>query len=100
MPRFRLVGSDKDNLKKDKQKKGRGDSTEDETPKTFHFPEHTPWGDRKNAEHPQHKRGDILDTIERQIDRAQESLERLAEDTDVLFRMSDLDQDDDTPSAA
>lgn len=91
MPKFKLVGSDKD-------KQGEIESQPaDETPESLHFPDSTPWGARPEdtgaAE-------DIVESIERQIDRAQASLDRLSEDADVLFRFSDSDDPDDTPSAA
>jgi|GEM_PF-5686539 len=88
---FKLVGSEK------KSKTEQRDAADDDAPKTLHFPEHTPWGDRTaEPEAP----SDIIDSIDRQIDRAQEALGRLEEDADVLFRITDDDPDDDTPAAA
>ena len=89
--RFKLVGSDK------QKKSDKRNSTDDDALKTLHFPERTPWGDRKDdPEAP----ADILDSIERQIDRAQDALGQLDENTDVLFRITDDDNDNDTPTAA
>lgn len=89
---FKLVGSDKQS-KSDK----RNAAKDDDAPKTLHFPEHTPWGDRKDdADKP----SDVIESIEGQIDRVQATLDRLDEDTDVLFRIDSDDRDDDTPSAA
>jgi len=91
MPSFKLVGSDKD--KHNDRKHG---SPKDEAPESLHFPDQTPWGARpEQGESPT----DIIESIERQIDRAQEALDRLNEDADVLFRFSDPD-DDDSPTAA
>lgn len=91
-PGLKLVGSDKD-----KPAKGKRNAPKEDSAKPLHFPDSTPWGARKDQlEAPR----DILDSIERQIDRAQESLDRLGEAADVLFRISDSDDDDDTPSAA
>lgn len=91
--KFKLVGSDK------QSKKARLAAARDETPRTLHFPEHTPWGDRTdNAD----DNPDILDTIEEQIDRAQRALDQLEMEADVLFRIdaSDDNDDDDAPAAA
>ena len=91
MPKFKLVGSDKD-------KQGTVESQPaDETPESLHFPEHTPWGARPEGAGATE---DIIESIERQIDRAQASLDRLSDDADVLFRFSDSDEDDDSPTAA
>jgi hypothetical protein len=90
---FKLVGSDKQS-KSDK----RDAADSDTAPKTLHFPEHTPWGDHSPSDD---SPADILETIEGQIDRAQAALDRLDEDTDVLFRIdSDEHDDDNTPAAA
>lgn len=92
MPSFKLVGSDKD-----KQNNRKNGSPKDETPESLHFPDQTPWGAKPDQAD---SGSDILESIERQIDRAQEALDRLSDDADVLFRFSDPDEDDDSPTAA
>jgi len=93
---FRLVGSDKAKDDRKANRKRRRDDVD--TPESLHFPTSLPWGNRADApEEP----ADILDSIERTIDRAKEALDRLEKDADVLYRFADEnDEDDDRPSAA
>ncbi len=86
MPKFKLAGTDK---QKNKPK--------DDAPRTLHFPDYTPWGEHRDAAD---LPADILESIEGQIDRAQDALDQLADDADVLFRIDSNDNDDDSPAAA